>query len=95
MVGSRRAKLNKGDASATDIKQVDPSAFTYLLINALQEQSKLIKAQDARIAALEQRQPSVMSSSASPGGLAAAMALIFLPLAVMAQRRKRARPSHR
>jgi len=37
MVTSKKAKLRADDVTPTDIKQVDPSAFTYVLINAVKE----------------------------------------------------------
>lgn len=37
MVSSKSGKLHETDLSETDIKQVDPSAFTYLLVNAVKE----------------------------------------------------------
>jgi len=48
MVSSRRAKLHASDASEVDVEQVDPSAFTYELINAVKEL-------DARVKQLESR----------------------------------------
>lgn len=40
MVSSEPKKLHPEDKQTTDVKQVDPSAFTYVLINAVQELSK-------------------------------------------------------
>lgn len=40
MVSSTKQKLHPTDAALTDIKQVDPSAFTYMLVNAVQELSR-------------------------------------------------------
>lgn len=37
MVSAERKKLRESDRDTTDIKQVDPSAFTYVLINAVHE----------------------------------------------------------
>ena len=37
MVSSKPKKLRESDGETTDIKQVDPSAFTYVLINAVHE----------------------------------------------------------
>jgi hypothetical protein len=39
MVSSSRGKLRASDAKATDIKQLDPAAFTYMLVNAVKELS--------------------------------------------------------
>jgi hypothetical protein len=44
MVSSRNRKLRETDAEPTAVKEVDPSAFTYLLINAVQELSEQNKA---------------------------------------------------
>jgi hypothetical protein len=37
MVSTRKAKLRENDKVETDIKQVDPNAFTYMLINSVQQ----------------------------------------------------------
>jgi hypothetical protein len=37
MVSSQKKRLHPSDKDVTDIKQVDPSAFTYILINAVKE----------------------------------------------------------
>ncbi len=47
MVSSQRQKLHETDVQATDIKQVDPSAFTFVLINAVQELSRQNKQKEA------------------------------------------------
>ena len=39
MVSSQKRKLHPNDKETTDIKQVDPSAFTYVLINAVKQLS--------------------------------------------------------
>ena len=87
MVRSSRAKLHPGDSEETDIKRVDPSAFTYVLINAVQEQQKIIERQDARIARLESGRASLISSIV-PGGFGLA-ALGLVPLGLVASRRRR------
>jgi hypothetical protein len=53
MVRVRMRKLLPDDATETDLREVDPSDFTYILINAVKEQQALIERQEARIAALE------------------------------------------
>jgi hypothetical protein len=40
MVSTQAKKLNPADKETTNLKEVDPSAFTYLLINAVQELSQ-------------------------------------------------------
>jgi hypothetical protein len=88
MVKSRKAKLHPGDAEETDIKRVDPNAFLYILINAVQEQQRIIGEQDARIARLERGRPSLVSSLI-PGGFGiAALGLVPLGLVVGRNRRK-------
>lgn len=47
MVSSRKGKLHPDDAQTTDIKQVDPSAFTFMLINAVQELDAKVKRLEA------------------------------------------------
>ena len=88
MVNSERTKLHKDDAQETDIKQVDPSAFTYMLINAVQEQQKLIRSQEARIAKLERARGPVASSLLAPG-VGAGLAFGLFPLSLIAARRVR------
>jgi hypothetical protein len=86
MVSSKKAKLHPSDADETDLKQVDSSNFTYILINSVQEQQKVIERQDARIAMLERGHAPLMSSLAT-GGLGG-VALGLLPLGLIARRRK-------
>jgi hypothetical protein len=40
MVSSQKKKLHAGDKDTTDIKEVDPSAFTYMLVNAVKQLSE-------------------------------------------------------
>jgi hypothetical protein len=89
MVSSRKAKLHDSDAQTTDIKQVDPSDFTYLLINAVQEQQRVIQRQEARIAALEQGKTPLASSLPSLGGIKMAAAFGLLPIGMVVVARKR------
>ncbi len=88
MVQSRRVKLHPNDAAEIDLKRVDPSAFTYVLINAVQEQQKVIEQQNARIARLEAASHPALLSSLVPGNLGFA-ALGIVPLGLVAARRKR------
>jgi hypothetical protein len=55
MVSSHKRKLHESDHQATDVKEVDPSAFTYVLINSVQELSKQNKANEAREAEMSRR----------------------------------------
>jgi hypothetical protein len=48
MVGNKKAKLRADDARETAIKEVDPSDFTYLLINSVQTLSAEVKDLKAR-----------------------------------------------
>jgi hypothetical protein len=80
--------LYKRDAQDTKIEVVDPSAFTYLLINALKQQQRTIEKQEARIADLERHTPPIAASTA-PGGLGAWAALALLPLGVLISRKRR------
>jgi hypothetical protein len=88
MVTSRKGKLRK-DAQETVIKGVDPSAFTYALINAVKEQHELIKQQEARIAALERGRAPLMSSVLSGGGITAGIALGLFPMGLLVAVRRR------
>jgi hypothetical protein len=53
IVGSRKGKLNKDDEQDTDIKNVDVSELTWLLINAVKQLNAKVDAQAAEIAALK------------------------------------------
>jgi hypothetical protein len=91
MVGTRMGKLHPTDTEETAIRRVDPSEFTYLLINAVKEQQKTIQRQEARITALEQGRPPLASSMMSFGGLETGLAIGLLPvgLVVVARRRRK------
>jgi hypothetical protein len=52
MISSQKKKLRETDSELTDIKQVDPNAFTFMLINAVKDLSgsvKGLKAQNAQM----------------------------------------------
>jgi len=87
MVTSRKGKLHPTDTAETDIRVVDPSALTFVLINSVKEQQQIIERQERRIAALERGR----SLTASLGGnsLEAALALGLLPLGFVAMRRRK------
>ena len=89
MVSSKKVKLHPEDALETDIKVVDPSAFTYLLINSVKEQQALIERQERRIAALE-RGRGVAASMFGGSGVELGLAVGLLPLGFMALRRRKA-----
>jgi hypothetical protein len=89
MVSTREGKLRKDDAEKTKIEMVDPSNFTYLLINAIKQQQNIIEKQDARIAALERRQAPLASSLLSPRGGVLALGFCLLPLGLIAARKRR------
>jgi hypothetical protein len=88
MVKSRPAKLRQGDAESTELKTVDPSEFTYVLIAAVKQQQRTIETQEARIAALERR-GAPMASSITSGGLAGWATLALLPIGLLIARGKR------
>lgn len=87
MVSTRVGKLHPGDTKDTAIEQVDPSNFTYLLINAVQEQQRVIQRQEARIDALEHGAP--LSSSVLPLGRAETFAFGLLPVGLIVALRRR------
>jgi hypothetical protein len=93
MVGSRKAKLHKTDVDLTDIKTVDESAFTYMLINSVKEQQATIRQLQARVDKLEARRPGTLSwlFSAPVGG--GVVALGLLPVGLLAARRRSVRAS--
>jgi hypothetical protein len=89
MVSSRKARFHIVDTKEVDIKRVDPSEFTYLLINAVKEQQQIIQEQDNRIAALESRTNSL--ASVLPSGrseLAFMLGLVPVGLVVAIRRRR-------
>jgi len=88
MVTSRQGKLHPTDATATDIKIVDPSALTYVLINSVKEQQAIIERQDRRIAALERSRG--LSASMLGNGAELVLAFGLLPLGFIALRRRQA-----
>lgn len=88
MVTTRKAKLHPTDATQTDIKVVDPSAFTFVLINAVKEQQALIERQERRIASIEQGGNSSLASVLG-GGVETCLAFGWLPLGYMALRRRK------
>jgi hypothetical protein len=88
MVSQQKTRLHKDDVHETDIDRVDASAFTYMLINAVKEQQKMIQQQGAQIAALEHGRAPVMSSFMS-GGIGAGVALGLLPLGLITALRRR------
>jgi hypothetical protein len=89
MVTSRKRKLNQDDAQETDIKTIDPSDFTYILINAVKQQQHTIEQQNVRIEALERR-TTPMTSSGVPRNLGWA-ALGLLPVGIFIGRRRQSR----
>jgi hypothetical protein len=90
MVSTRMAKLHPNDAKATAIEQVDPSDFTFLLINAVQQQQTIIQRQEARIDALEKGRGRVLSSMLPLSGVEVCAAIGLLPVGlVVAIRRRR------
>jgi hypothetical protein len=82
MVTSEKRKLRRDDREETDVKLVDPSAFTYMLINA-------VKAQEARLSQLE-RERSTVQSSMFPGERGIFLALGILVGVVVARRKQKA-----
>ena len=94
MVTSHMAKLHPSDARETAVEEVDPSDFTYLLINAVQEQQRVIERQEARLSALEKGRGPVSSSTGSTiGRLETGAAIGCLPvglLVAVGRRRKQA-----
>lgn len=90
MVTSRKGKLLPNDDKETDIKIVDPNAFTYVLINAVKEQQQLIERQEHRIASLEHGRGGSLSASMLGGGIGLGLAIGLLPLGFVAVRRRQA-----
>jgi len=87
MVTSKKGKLHATDTSETDIKIVDPSALTFVLINSVKEQQVIIDRQERRIEALERGR--AVSASMFGSGTEMALALGLLPLGLVAFRRRK------
>lgn len=88
MVSSHERKLHASDARPTEIKEVDPSAFTYLLINAVKELGEQNKQLAREVSALSEqskqlREIATLICSDHPGSKACnqALALASLPRA--------------
>jgi hypothetical protein len=77
MVTARKGKLHRGDAKDADLEQVDPNAFTYMLINAVKEQQIRIKQLESRVKTVEAGRRPMLSSL---GGIEAGWTLGLLPL---------------
>jgi len=92
MVTSRKGKLQPTDAADTDIKIVDPSALTFVLINSVKEQQAIIERQERRIAALE-RGRGITASMFGGNGVELGLAMGLLPLGFVALRRRKASKS--
>jgi hypothetical protein len=90
MVSSRKAKLHDRDPAETDIKNVDGTAFTYMLINAVKAQQQIIVEQEARIVTLERSGRPLRSSIVSPGaGAGVAIDLSCLAFALILRKRRK------
>lgn len=91
MVKTRKGKLHPTDDKETDIKLVDPSAFTFVLINAVKEQQQIIDRQEHRLAALERGRSTSLSASVLGGGTWFGFGLGLLPLGFAALRKRKER----
>ena len=88
MITSRRQKLRPADKEEIDLRVLDPSAFTYVLINAVQEQQTIIDRQEAtlarqeaRLERLERGGGSVLSSAVT-GNLGLGLVLGLMPIGI-------------
>ena len=72
-----------------DIKMVDPSAFTYLLINAVKQQQQIIERQEHRIAALEHPRVASLAASVLNGGFGTGIGLSLVSLGFVVLRRRK------
>jgi hypothetical protein len=89
MISPRPTKLHKEDDKDTDIKHVDPSEFTYLLINSVKELKAQNDALNDRVRLLEERhRPSVAGLGEGWIGFG----LVAIAGAIVVSRRKRAEP---
>jgi hypothetical protein len=89
MVGSRMGKLRPSDSGQTAIETVDASEFTFLLINAVQQQQRVIDRQEARLRVLEDGRAPMASSMLPLGPIGTGVALGMLPLGFVAAFRRR------
>jgi hypothetical protein len=74
-------------AAMTDVKTVDPTAFTYMLINAVKEQQNTIRRLEARVATLETKAPKAFG--VPPTRVLGGLALGLLPLGLVVLRSRR------
>jgi hypothetical protein len=63
MVSSTARKLRESDEDATDIKQLDSSAFTYMLVNAIKELAAQNRTLAARVAAQDETIARILAST--------------------------------
>lgn len=89
MVTTRKGKLHESDAAQTDLKVVDPSALTYVLINAVKEQQQIIDRQERRLASLERGRSASLSALGLGGGVETGLALGLLPLGLVLLRKRK------
>jgi len=64
MVFTQVGKLHPGDAKDTDIKMVDGSAFTFVLVNAVRELSSTNKDQNAKLTVLAEKNEKLAQENA-------------------------------
>lgn len=67
MVTTHPEKLRPTDDQSTEIKQVDPSAFVYMLVNSVKELAGKNRAQDQQLAAMDQRHQALAAAHAEQG----------------------------
>lgn len=64
MVSTVSAKLHPEDATSTELKEVDPNAFIYMLINSAKELAARDAEQDKKLAALEAQNQRIIAQNA-------------------------------
>ena len=64
MVSTVQAKLHTEDAAATELKEVDPNAFIYMLINSAKELAACDVEQGKKLAALEAQNQRIIAQNA-------------------------------
>lgn len=88
MVRSQKAKLRPTDTKEIDLKEVDPNAFTYALINSVNQLAARNEELRRRLERVESKRPA-LAGLAAEGSIGAAGIGLGLGLALARQRRKR------
>jgi hypothetical protein len=88
MVSSRKAKLRKTDAAPVELKDVDGTAFTYALINSVNQLSAQNQELQKRLDRLEAGKPSALAGLSLDGSIGAVAIGVGVGITMMRGRRR-------